>query len=57
MKLAYNEEKKMFRGLHRNFEIWTKDINKAIWYPEGKKVKDCEMISLDEARSEIAIDD
>lgn len=50
MKLAFNEEKKMFKGRINNIEIWTKDIKKATWYENNKRIKGCRMITYDEAK-------
>ena len=50
MKLAYSEEKKMFKGRIDNTYIWTTDIKKAIWYPDRARVRGSKMITYDEAK-------
>ena len=49
MRIAYSEKKQAFQGRKGDYNIWTKDVKKAICYADYRYLKGCKMITYDEA--------
>lgn len=50
MRIAYSEQKQAFQGRKGDYNIWTRDVKKAICYADGRYINGCKMITYDEAK-------